>query len=380
MWGGVTAAMAVFALVACSGTHKKKHDRGAAAPGESKPSDAKAGAPAAPKKAELLIALPDYCNTPDGMAIFPDNSFLISMPNFNDETVPPLIMKITADNKAEKFYEFPTPYPGLDKGVDRIGPMGMARDPQSGNVYLADMQYMKDKNQKSRMWKVVIKDGKFDKLVLVAKGFNVANGIAIRGEYAYITESVLEEGFNPTLKSAVLKFKLDEENVTLKTPLTDDPHIIATFESSNKDWGFGADGIAFDSKGNLFVGLFGDGKMFKVEFDKDGKVVSNKLFAEAPGKLINCDGMSCDVRTDKLYVADSAANAIQVIAPDGTLTTLAQNEDTTDKTTGMLDQPCEALLRGDTIVSSNMDWPFPKFRNTKHQQPATLSVIKLDGR
>jgi hypothetical protein len=253
---------------------------------------------------------------------------------------------------------------------------------------------MKDKNQKSRMWKIVIKDGKFDKLVLVAKGLNVANGIAIRGEYIYITESVLTESSDPKPKegekapelfkdplgSAVMRFKLDEENVTLKTPLTDDPHVIATFKSYKTAWGFGADGIAFDSKGNLFVGLFGDGKMFKLEFDKDGKVVSNKLFAEAPGKLINCDGMSCDTRTDRLYVADSAANAIQVIAPDGTLTTLAQNEDVTDKTTGMLDQPCEALLRGDTIVSSNMDWPFPKFRNTKHQQPATLSVIKLNGK
>jgi len=376
-WGGVTAAMAVLALVACS----------------SAPEGKKGPEPARPKKAELLAALPDYCNTPDGMALFPDNSFLISMPNFNDETVPPLIMKITADNKAEKFCEFPTPYPGLDKGVDRIGPMGMARAP-SGDVYLADMQYMKDKNQKSRMWKIVIKDGKFDKLVLVAKGLNVANGIAIRGDYVYITESVLAESSDPKPKegekqpelfkdplvSAVMRFKLDEENVTLKTPLTDDPHVIATFKSYKTAWGFGADGIAFDSKGNLFIGLFGDGKMFKLEFDKDGKVVSNKLFAEAPGKLINCDGMSCDTRTDKLYVADSAANAIQVIAPDGTITTLAQNEDVTDKTTGMLDQPCEALLRGDTIVSSNMDWPFPKFRNTKHQQPATLSVIKLNGK
>ena len=48
-----------------------------------------------------------------------------------------------------------------------------------------------------------------------------------------------------------------------------------------------------------------------------------------------------------------------------------------DKKTGGLDLPCEAMLRGDTIVASNMDWPFPGFRNSKHQQPATLSVIKL---
>lgn len=254
--------------------------------------------------------------------------------------------------------------------------MGICRAP-SGDLYFADMQYMKDKDQKSRLWRLAIKDGKVDKMVLVAKGLNVANGTIVHGGYVYITESVLVEGFNPTMKSAVLRFKLGEENVTLKTPLKDDPHVITTFESAKQDWPFGADGITFDSKGNLFVGLFSDGKMFKIEFDKKGQVKSNKLFAEA-ACLKTCDGMSCDLRTDKLYVADSASQAIQVICPEGKVTTLSQNGDVTDKRTGGLDQPCEALVRGNTIVVSNMDWPFPKFVNTKWQQPATLSVIPLD--
>jgi hypothetical protein len=110
--------------------------------------------------------------------------------------------------------------------------------------------------------------------------------------------------------------------------------------------------------------------------DQDGKVISNEEFAKAPF-LINCDGMSCDKRTDKLYVADSAANAIRIINPDGSIETLAEDDDVTDKLTGQLDQPCEALLRGDTIVVSNMDWTFPGFKNTGHQMPATLSVISL---
>jgi hypothetical protein len=76
-------------------------------------------------------------------------------------------------------------------------------------------------------------------------------------------------------------------------------------------------------------------------------------------------------------VADSATNAIQIINPDGSIETLAENDDVIDKKTGLLDQPCEAILRGDTIVVSNMDWVFPGFKNTGHQLPATLSVIKL---
>jgi hypothetical protein len=174
----------------------------------------------------------------------------------------------------------------------------------------------------------------------------------------------------------VLRFKLEEQDVQLKTPLKDDPHIIATFKSQNNDWRFGADGIEFDSKGNLFVGLFGDGVMHKLTFDASGAVKSNEVFAKAPGKLINCDGMHRDAG-DNLYVADSAANAIQIIRPDGTVETLWQNEDVTDKLTGQLDQPCEALVRGNEIIVSNMDWPFPKFKNSKHQLPATLSIIRL---
>jgi DNA-binding beta-propeller fold protein YncE len=326
-------------------------------------------------QAELLVALPDYCNTPDGMALLPDNSIILSVPNFNDKASPPVLMKITPDNKAELFYKLP---PADETPTGRIGPMGITCAP-SGDLYLADMQYMVDKNQKSRLWKIVVKDGKPEKIVLVAKGFNVANGVTIRGDSIYITESVLEEGSKP-LVSAVMRFKLTDENVTLKTPLKDDPHVVTTFKSFKEQWLFGADGIAFDSKGNLFVGLFGDGVMHKVEFDAQGAVKANTVFAKAPF-LVNCDGMSLDPKTDKLYVADSAQNAIQVISPDGSVKTLWENADAVGKDgklKGLLDQPCEALLRGNTIVVSNMDWPFPGFKNTKWDMPATLSVIKLE--
>jgi sugar lactone lactonase YvrE len=323
----------------------------------------------------LLVALPYYCNTPDGMAIQPDGSFILSVPNFNDEKFPPVLMKITADNKAEKWFDLP-PVPGAADNVKRIGTMGICRAP-SGDIFLADMQ-LKDPKQKSRLWRIVTKDGKAEKMVLVADGFNVSNGIAIRGEYVYVTESVLVPDSHP-LVSAVMRFKLTDEGVTLKTPLKDDPHVLTTFQSTNEDWRFGADGIAFDSKGNLFVGMFGDGIIYKVELNADGTVKSNKLFAKAPGKMINCDGMSCDTRSDKLYVADSANNAIQCISPDGSIQPLSINGTVTDKRSGLLCQPCEAMVRGDTVVVSNMNWPFPKFKNLKHMMPATLSVVRLNA-
>ena len=325
------------------------------------------------KEAQLLVALPEFVNTPDGMSLQPDGSIILSVPNFNDKKSPSVMVRITPENKAELWYTLPVA-PGP---LGRIFPMGVARAP-SGDLFLADNQFMDDTGQKSRLWRIIVKDGKPGDMVLVAKGFNVANGVAVSGGYVYVTESVLEAGSKP-LASAVLRFRLDEENVQLATPLAKDPHVITAFKSRKEQWGFGADGIAFDSKGNLFIGLFGEGEMYKITFDKDGKVASNTLFAKDPC-LITCDGMSCDPRTDNLYVADSAANAIQVICSCGKVRTLAKNGDVKDKLQGKLDQPCEALVRGNTIVVTNMDWPFPGFVNTKWQMPATLSVINLDDK
>ena len=76
----------------------------------------------------------------------------------------------------------------------------------------------------------------------------------------------------------------------------------------------------------MFVGNFADGTMHKIMLDKDGKVISNAIFAKAPF-LKSCDGMVCDQRTDKLYVADLAGNAVRIISPDGSVQTLAESPD-----------------------------------------------------
>ena len=322
----------------------------------------------------LLCALPGCVNTPDGMSLQPDGSIIMSVPNFNDKAQPAMLLKVSPDDKPEVWYTLPI----VENGpTGRIGPMGITRAP-SGDIFLADMQYMTDKNQKSRLWRIAVKDGKPAGMTLVAKGFNVANGLAISGDSIYITESVLEEDSHP-LTSAVMKFKLTDENITLTTPLKNDPHIIATFTSDNEVWRFGADGIAFDSHGNLFVGLFGDGELYKLTFDAAGKVASNTLFAKSP-EMINCDGMSCDTRTNILYVADSAGNAIRAVLPCGHVLTLAVTPEAVGqkgKLAGRLDQPCEAMVRGNTVVASNMDWPFPGMVNTKWDQPATLVVADI---
>ncbi len=116
--------------------------------------------------------------------------------------------------------------------------------------------------------------------------------------------------------------------------------------------------------------------MHRFTFDADGKVQENAIFAKADW-MRSADGLFMDQATQKLYVADSKANAIQIVNPDGSVQVLAQNGDT-DGLDGGMDQPCEAILRGNEVIVSNMDWPVPGCINQTYNKPCTLSVIKLD--
>lgn len=46
-------------------------------------------------KPTLFMELPDYCPTPDGMAIAADGSLILACPNFADQSKPACLMRIT---------------------------------------------------------------------------------------------------------------------------------------------------------------------------------------------------------------------------------------------------------------------------------------------
>ena len=326
------------------------------------------------KKAQLLLELPDRCNTPDGMALLPSGDIILSVPNFNDKKAPPLLMKITKENKLEDFYALPG-----HPETGRAGPMGIAAAP-SGDLYMADSQIFHDPDGKpmlygkSRIVRIVVKDGKPQDMVEVVYGFNVSNAVVVHGGSVYVTETILEPESKP-LVSGVFRFKLGEEKVKLASPLKDDPHLIATIKTYNEKIPFGADGATFDDEGNLYIGNFADGTIHKLAFDKKGKVIANAIFAKA-SCMRSCDGIFYDRRTRKIYVADSMANAVQMVSLDGTVRTLAQDADN-DGSGGRLDQPCEVVVRGNEVIVSNMDFPVPGGVNTTSDKPYTMSVIKL---
>jgi hypothetical protein len=280
-------------------------------------------------KARLLVELPDYCNTPDGMALMPDGSFVLSAPNYNDANDGAFILQISADNKVSKFFN-PPPHP-----VTKVAaPMGICVAP-SGDLYYADNQFFQSP-ETSRVMRIAMKDGKPQKAVTVVSGMNVANAVAIKGDYLYVSETILVPDSKPLI-SGIFRFKIGDEALKLKSPVESDPHLIAKITSYHPTIGFGADGLCFDSKGNLYCGNFADGTIHKITFDDQGEVASNEIWVKSP-KMKCADGLCCDKKTDRILVADMIQNAIQMIHPDGTVETIAINGDT-NGADGGIDQP-----------------------------------------
>ncbi|KPK41094.1 MAG: hypothetical protein AMJ65_10100, partial [Phycisphaerae bacterium SG8_4] len=120
------------------------------------------------RKARLLVKLPDYCNTPDGMALMPDGGFVLSVPNYNDPSAGAFIMKVSARNKVSKFF-----IPPAHPKTGTAAPMGICLAP-SGDLYYADNLFGPDTPQTSRVMRIVVEDGKPQEAVTVVSGFNVA--------------------------------------------------------------------------------------------------------------------------------------------------------------------------------------------------------------
>lgn len=328
--------------------------------------DRRAGAAESSRYAPPIL-LPDSCNTPDGLELLPDGSLLLAAPNFTDDSSPGVILKITPGNQVEHYY-FPATHPESKK----VHPMGI-RAARSGDLYVADCQIGIPAGG-SRLLRIAVRDGKPVRTIVVATGLNVANGVAIRDGHVYLTDSNIGPRGDRTL-SAVFRFRLDEHDVVMQRPLSGDPHCIAVFETKSREIPVGADGIAFDRHGNLFVANCGDAFLYKLVFGAQGKLASVSEFARHP-EMRSADGLSYDPRTDTIYVADVLKNAIFTVSLAGDVRLLCANGDT-DGADGSMDGPSEAIVRGSELIISNFDRVFPGSVNTESGKPHTLSVFPL---
>ena len=325
-------------------------------------------------KSTLFAKLPDYVATPDGMAIDSKGNLILACPNYADQSMPGCILKIDKDKNIKKWFDVEVhPETGL------ASPMGIAFGPD-GDLYICDNQGWPGKPElieKGRILRVHFENDVPVKTTVVAKNMEHPNGMRIKDGFVYVTQSTLNKVKDPSgkLVSCVYRFKLDDENIEITNTL-EDKNILTTFITHNPDDQYGVDGIEFDKNGDLLIGNFGDGAVYRIKFNEDLSVKSNEVWAQNKETLESTDGMIMD-DDGNLYIADFCANAIGKVSPDGTVTRFAQSPDC-DGLDGGLDQPGEPIIWNGRLVISCFDCVVNDVVvNTAHELPATLAEIAL---
>lgn len=326
------------------------------------------------KTSKLFALLPEYVCTPDGMSIDKDGSLILACPNYADPSMPGCILKIDKNKNITKWVDVPT---REDTGL--ACPMGIEFGPD-GDLYICDNQGWsgaEELQSKGRILRLKIENGKVVKTTVVADGMEHPNGMRIRGNHIYVTQSMLSKVKDPSglLVSCVYRFHLEDENIQITNTL-EDKNILTTFLTYNKDCQYGVDGIEFDRNGDLLIGNFGDGAVYRIKFNGDGSVRENKIWAQDPSQLQTTDGMIMD-DDGNLYIADFSANAVGKIYPDGRVERIAQSPDS-DGFNGELDQPGEPIIWNGKLILSCFDLVTgPDKVNTKHELPATLAELDI---
>lgn len=325
---------------------------------------------------KLFTLLPEeYVSTPDGMEITKNGDMILSCPNFADMSKPSCICRIDQKGHVSKWFDVP-----LNEETGEARSMGIAFGPDE-DLYIVDNQGWTgrpDLIRQGRILRVHFEDDRVSKVTVVAKHMEHPNGIRIKGEYMYVTQSTMEKvkTKNGNALSCIYRFHLDDKDIDVTNTL-EDPNIFLAYETCNPQDQYGLDGIVFDHQGNLYVGNFGDGEVFKITFNEDGTVKENLSFAKDPENLRSTDGMTID-QYGNIYVADFVVNAIAKIAPDGTVTRIAQSPDT-DGFNGELDQPGEPCFWNGKIIVSCFDCVTGGDKvNTAHELPATMSMLEVE--
>lgn len=326
------------------------------------------------QKSELFVELPDYCPTPDGMAIAPEGDLVLACPNFADLSKPACLVRITKDGNIRKWIDVPIlPETGW------AAPMGLAFA-ENGDLFICDNQGWNGSEKaqdKGRLLHLKFRNGKLSETIVVASGMEHPNGVRLRDGKVYVTQSSLSKIKDDSglLVSGVYCFSEDDRNIHVTNTRTD-KNLIATVVTRNPQVQYGLDGIVFDKAGNLYVGNFGDGTIHKLVFDDAGKVVNNEIWAQDPTQLRTTDGMCID-EDGNIWVADFSENAIARVSPDGTIQRMSRSLDC-DGSDGGLDQPGEPIVWNGRLIISCFDIVTgPDKANTKHDKPYTLATLTL---
>ena len=323
------------------------------------------------KQTNLFVELPDYAPTPDAMAIAPNGDLILSCPNFADTKKTGCLIRISKEKSITKIKNTP-----VLQTTQKAHFMGLTFD-DKGFLYVCDNQgwpgTKKGQNQ-GRILRLKINGNRIISSEIIAYGLAHPNGIRFYNGYLFVTQSMLPKFKTEKLTSGIYKFKTSDRNIKINNDDSDE-NLIFTNQTQNADCQYGLDGLVFSDKGELFVGDFGDGTIFKLTLDKNGKVKKKIIYALCSNK-IGIDGMNFD-KNNNLYIAGFSQNKILKINSKGKISTIAQYSDN-DGTNGKLDQPADVIIYNNKLIISNFDCVTDQNKvNRKHDKPYTLSSLNI---
>lgn len=315
--------------------------------------------------AKLFVELPEYCPTPDALAVAPDGSLTLSCPNYAKGGHPGVLVRISKDGVVTKLADVV----GVGgKGTSR--PMGIAYAPD-GSLFVNANQ-----GKNGRLLRMTFKDGALESTEVVAQGLNGPNGLRYHKGALYVTIAMMPKVETGKNTGGVYRFDATDRDVQVNNDLSD-PNLIYTADTQNPKKQFGLDGLVFDDKGYLYVGDFGDGTVYRLTLDREGKkVIDEEVYAQF-SNTTGVDGISID-DAGNLYLAGFSLNQIVKIDTNRKATVIAEYPDN-DGSNGQLDQPADLIVHQGRLIISNFDLMVePGMVNKGHSKPYTLSVIDLD--
>jgi sugar lactone lactonase YvrE len=322
-------------------------------------------------KPTLFADLGETCTTPDGMALDKKGNLYLSV--LNPTSFEKNGAKILTFDKNDKPVTWFDQLP-LHPITKRVHPMGMEFGPD-GNLYLMDNQYFAGKENFSRLIRVVVENGNPKYAEVLAEGFNFGEAVRWFKNRVYITDALGENKRESSIYSFSLE-ELNKDKIILDT-LTKSTHLISLFtlkpEVTKRT--IGIDGIAFDNKGNLYAGNFGDGVITKFEFTKEGKVKSKKVVFDSD-KLKCCDGFFYDKERNSIFIANYDNNSVHQLDLNTNTISLIWENGNNDGADGQLDNPCETIIYKGRLLVVNYD-TFKGLKNTEIDNFHTISSFKL---
>lgn len=312
-------------------------------------------------------------STTDGTAIDKEGNFILSCPNFATDDLSGCVLKITPDGSISKWFDVPI---NPDTGIARN--MGITFDSE-WNLYICDNQGWsgkKDLVDQGRLLKLKVEDdGTISSYTVMAKHMHHPNGVAIRDNQIFVTQSEQVDQPGKFFKSALYVFDPKDHDIDI-TNTDSDENIFSTFITKNPEVLYGLDGVSVNSKNELFVGNYGDAEIEKIQFNSDGSYAGYEVFAHDRTQLESTDGIQFD-EYDNMYVADFDKNSIARVTPDGKVERIASNDDN-DGLNGEVNQPGEVRpWRGKLMISNFNLVTGPTKVNTGHSEPQTIAYLDL---